>query len=111
MRARAWLVIVVALSLVGTAACSSRSSATIEVDKPVALADAPVHVRVSGLGSGRRLPGRRRSELVLAGHAERTFLQAPNQPVGPFRAALGGVQPQPDDLADRAPGLQIGVRR
>lgn len=53
MRARAWLVIVVALSLVGIAACSPRrSSATIEVDKPVALADAPVHERVSGLGSG-----------------------------------------------------------
>jgi len=52
MRARAWLVIVVALSLVGIAACSPRSSATIEIDKPVALADAPVHVRVGGLGSG-----------------------------------------------------------
>ena len=53
MRARAWLVIVVGLSLVGIAACSPRpSSATIEVDKPVALADAPVHLRVSGLGSG-----------------------------------------------------------
>jgi dienelactone hydrolase len=55
MRARAWLVTVVALSLVGIAACSPRSSATIEVDKPVALADAPVHVRVSGLGSGDEL--------------------------------------------------------
>ena len=55
MRARAWLVIVVALSLVGIAACSPRSSATIEVDKPAALADAPVHVRVSGLGSGDEL--------------------------------------------------------
>jgi hypothetical protein len=53
MRARAWLVIVVALSLVGIAACSPRrSGATIEVDKPVALADTPVHVRVSRLGSG-----------------------------------------------------------
>jgi hypothetical protein len=55
MRARAWLVIVVALSLVGIGACSPRSSATIEVDKPAALADAPVHVRVSGLGSGEEL--------------------------------------------------------
>jgi len=55
MRARALLVTVVALSLVGIAACSPRSSATIEVDKPVALADAPVHVRVSGPGSGDEL--------------------------------------------------------
>jgi hypothetical protein len=53
MRARAWLVIVAAVSLAGIAACSPRpSGATIEIDQPVALADAPVHVRVSGLGSG-----------------------------------------------------------
>jgi hypothetical protein len=53
MRARGWLIIVVALSLAGIAACSpGRGGATIAVDKPVALADAPVHVRVSGLGPG-----------------------------------------------------------
>ena len=56
MRARGWLVIVVALSLAGTAACSPRTSAaTIEVDKPVALADAPVHVRVAGLATGEEV--------------------------------------------------------
>lgn len=56
MRARGWLVIVVALSLAGTAACSPRrAAATIEVDKPVALADAPVHVRVSGLAAGEEV--------------------------------------------------------
>jgi dienelactone hydrolase len=53
MRARGWLVIAIALSLAGTAACSPRrAAATIEVDKPVALADAPVHLRVSGLTAG-----------------------------------------------------------
>jgi dienelactone hydrolase len=55
MRARGWLVLVGALCLAGIAACSPRHSAAIEVDKPVALADAPVHVRVSGLGPGEEV--------------------------------------------------------
>ena len=56
MRARGWLVVAIALSLAGTAACSPRrAAATIEVDKPVALADAPVHVRVSGLAAGEEV--------------------------------------------------------
>src|SRR4029453_6203571 len=50
IRALSWPIIVVALSLAGLAACSPhRTSATIEVDTPVALADAPVHLRVGGL--------------------------------------------------------------
>jgi dienelactone hydrolase len=56
MRARGWLLIVIALSLAGIAACSPRrAAATIEVDKPVALADAFVHVRVSGLAAGEEV--------------------------------------------------------
>src|SRR5829696_60086 len=56
MRARGWLVVAIALSLAGTAACSPRrAAATIEVDKPVALADTPVHVRVSGLAAGEEV--------------------------------------------------------
>ena len=56
MRARGWLVVAIALSLAGTAACSPRrAAATIEVDKPVALADTPVHMRVSGLAAGEEV--------------------------------------------------------
>jgi dienelactone hydrolase len=48
--------IVAALSLAGVAACSPhRTSATIDVDRPVALADAPVHLRISGLGAGEEV--------------------------------------------------------
>jgi hypothetical protein len=55
MRWRSWLT-VVAMSLAGIAACSPhRDHATIEVDTPVALADAPVHLRVSGLASGEEV--------------------------------------------------------
>jgi dienelactone hydrolase len=55
MRARGWplVVVVAALALLRIASCSAgRAAATIEVDQPVALADAPVHLRVSGLASG-----------------------------------------------------------
>jgi dienelactone hydrolase len=56
MRRRSWLPIVVALSLAGIAACSPhRDRATIEVDTPVALADAPVHLRVRGLVPGEEV--------------------------------------------------------
>ena len=56
IRALSWPIIVVALSLAGLAACSPhRTSATIEVDTPVALADAPVHLRVGGLVPGEEV--------------------------------------------------------
>jgi dienelactone hydrolase len=56
MRARSWPIVVVALSLAGVAACSPhRDRASIEVDRPVALADAPVHLRVGGLAGGEEV--------------------------------------------------------
>jgi dienelactone hydrolase len=55
-RVRGRLVVVLALSLIAVAACSPRrGEATIEVDQPVALADAPVHVRVTGLAPGEEV--------------------------------------------------------
>jgi dienelactone hydrolase len=56
MRARSWPTIAVALSLAGVAACSlHHDRASIEVDRPVALADAPVHLRVGGLAAGEEV--------------------------------------------------------
>jgi dienelactone hydrolase len=56
MRARSWPILVVALALAGVAACSPhRDRASIEVDRPVALADAPVHLRVGGLAGGEEV--------------------------------------------------------
>jgi hypothetical protein len=98
MRARGWLVVAIALSLAGTAACSPRrAAATIEVDKPVALADTPVHVRVSGWPPARRSPSplrpatgaaesgghRRRSPPMAAGSSTSTV---PDHGQAPTRA-------------------------
>jgi dienelactone hydrolase len=62
---RDWFVGLTAVVIVGggAAACSARHSthATIDVDAPVALADQPVHVRVSGL--------RAREDVTVASQA------------------------------------------